>query len=420
MTEELYIFYRKLKALGNKLIFYMMRVFPIDKNLVSLCTFEGKGGFGCNPKYIAKQLHKKNPKYRFIWLVNDEAISKEFPDYIKKVNNTNIFSRAYWLSKSGVWIDNYRKPYGTSKRKNQLYINVNHYNVGIKATGLLRGKKFSKMAYLVSKNDSDMIDYLTIDSYWSESCFDKALVYDGEMLKIGSPRCDVLYGDRKKYKTQLIKKYNLQENSKILLYAPTFRETAKDGVRSVHLQTWTIDFERLIKVLEKKNDEKWYIFIKVHPQLANSFKGYKNPNLQNVVINVSDMDDIYELIAGVDSYITDYSSAVFEAGYARIPSFIYADDIKEYEHSRELMWEFTTDNKNEIYNNKKLTPKLDVKFPFSISQNNDELEKNIMDFDIIRYNKDMDEFEEKIGLIFDGKASERLCDFIVKKQENVI
>ena len=106
-----------------------------------------------------------------------------------------MWSRAYWLSRSKIWIDNYRKPLGTVKRKNQYYLNTNHYNMGIKATGLLRGERFSAMAYLVSKNDSDMIDELVIDSKWCEECFDKALVYEGHMLKAGSPRCDILYGN---------------------------------------------------------------------------------------------------------------------------------------------------------------------------------------------------------------------------------
>ena len=72
------------------------------------------------------------------------------------------------------------------KRNGQYYINVNHYTIAIKCTGLLRGKGFSEMAYLVSKNDSDMIDALVIDSDWCEQSFDKALVYEGTYLKTGA------------------------------------------------------------------------------------------------------------------------------------------------------------------------------------------------------------------------------------------
>ena len=84
--ENLYIVWRKLKAAGNKLCFVACRIFPIRNNRISICTFEGKGGFGCNPKYIAEELHQRNPNYEFIWFVND--LSKEFPPYIKKVPNT--------------------------------------------------------------------------------------------------------------------------------------------------------------------------------------------------------------------------------------------------------------------------------------------------------------------------------------------
>lgn len=35
---------------------------------------------------------------------------------------------------------------------------------------------------------------------------------------------------------------------------------------------------------------------------------------------------MYEILAGMGAYISDYSSACFEAGYAHIPVFLYADD----------------------------------------------------------------------------------------------
>ena len=225
--EIKYIKKRHRKALFEGIFFYVCRIFTIKKNLISVCTFEGKGGFGCNAKPLVEELHKRNPEYEFVWFVND--MSKEFPDYIRKVPNT-LFGRVYWLTRSKVWIDNYRKPYGTVKRNGQYYINVNHYTIAIKCTGLLRGKGFSEMAYLVSKNDSDMIDALVIDSDWCEQSFDKALVYEGTYLKTGAPRCDVLYGDRSKEKDKFHEKHNLPENAKVVMFAPTFREGAKNGV----------------------------------------------------------------------------------------------------------------------------------------------------------------------------------------------
>ncbi len=410
MKEAQYIKYRKLKALGNKICFYICRIFPIDKKMISVCTFEGKGGFGCNPKYIVQKLHKRNKDYKFVWFVND--MSKEMPDYIQKVPNT-LWSRAYWLSRSKVWIDNYRKPYGTCKRRQQYYLNVNHYTVGIKCTGLWRGEGFSKMAYLVSKNDSDMIDDLVIDSKWCEVVSPKGLVYDGTYLKTGAPRLDVLYGDRIEQKNIFKERHGIEKDAKVILYAPTFREGAKDGKRFVFSEEWSIDFKRLLDTLEKKTGDKWYLCVRVHPQLAPTFEDYHDEALKDRIINESQADDMYEILAGMDAYITDYSSACFEAGYAKIPVFIYADDIQKYANDRgSLMWNLATDPKDNVRNNMDITPEFDVKFPFSISTDNDELEKNIMEFDQENYNRGLDELHEKIGVVFEGNASKRLADII--------
>lgn len=410
LKENIYIMRRRWKAFWESLCFYICRVFPIQKNLISVCIFEGKGGFGCNAKPLVEELHRRNPAYKFVWFVDDMA--KQFPDYVKKVPNT-LWGRAYWLSKSKVWIDNYRKPYGTRKRKGQYYLNVNHYTIGIKCTGLLRGKGFSKMAYLVSKNDSDMIDGLVIDSAWCEQCFDKALVYGGNFLKTGAPRCDVLYGNRSGYQKLFREKYKLPSDAKVVMFAPTFREGAKDGKRFVFSEDWSIDFKRLIKNLEKRFGGIWYLCVRVHPQLAPTFHEYKNSDVKERIIDESQADDMYEILAGMDAYVTDYSSACFEAGFAQIPVFIYADDIQKYANDRgSLLWNLTSNPLDHVTNNKIMTPELDLVFPFPVATDNTELEKIITSFDERDYQYKLEQFHKSVELVFDGKASEKLADLL--------
>lgn len=412
MKQEMYFLYRKMKALGTSLIFYICRIFPVHKYRISICTFEGKGGFGCNPKYVVQALHQKHPECQFIWFVND--MHKQFPPYIKKVKNT-IWNRAFWLSTSQIWIDNYRKPYGTCKRKAQFYLNTNHYTVGFKSTGLWRGSAFSKMAYLVSKNDSNMIDAVIIDSKWCEDCFQKALLYDGRYIKSGSPRCDILFGKREQARRSFRRKYDLPDDVKILMFAPTFREGAKNGKRSVYSEVWTIDFARLLKNMKTKFGGVWYICIRVHPQLAPSFETYKNEEVQKFLIDESQADDMYEILAAIDAYITDYSSAAFEAGFAKIPVFLYADDIVQYTKDRgSLMWNMTGDTLDHITNNKNITPHINTKLPFSVATNNEDLEKHILDFDMQQYYHDIDVFCKEIDLVFDGKASNRIVKVLEK------
>ena len=410
IKEELYIRKRRFQAFLHSVQFYLCRVFPIKKNRIAVCTFEGRGGFGCNPKYIVEELHRRDTDLEIVWLVND--MSKEFPKYIKKVPNTN-WSRAYWLSTSKVWIDNYRTRYGTKKRKGQYYLNTNHYTLGIKTVGLWRGKGFSKMAYLVSKSDSDLIDELVIDSKFCEIMCPKGLIYEGSYLKTGAPRCDILYGDRTIIKRAYREKKGLSEDAKILLFAPTFREGAKDGKRFVYSEIWTIDFRRLLSNMESKFGGTWYICFRVHPQLAATFGEYKNPDIEGRILNESQADDLYEIMAAMDAYLTDYSSACFEAGFAKMPVFIYADDIKQYETDRgSLFWNMATDSLDNVRSNPDIFPGFDVQFPFLIATNNGELEKCIKAFDEEKYSECLDRFFSKNELVFTGKASAEIAERI--------
>lgn len=410
MNEQNYIRYRKIKAFGNQICFRLCRIFPIKRNRVSICTFEGKGGFGCNPKYIVEELHRRNKDYEFIWFVND--MKKEFPSYIKKVPNT-LWNRAYWLSTSKIWIDNYRKPYGTCKRKKQYYINTWHATIGFKSIGLWRGKEFSKMAYLVSKNDSDMIDKIVIDSEWCAEMYPKGMVYSGGFLWAGAPRCDVLYGNREKRKEQFCKKYNISKEIKLVMFAPTFREGSVNGKRTVFSEVWTLDFRRLLDNLEKQFGGEWYLCLRVHPQLASSVREYKDEYLKERLIDASRADDMYEILAAMDAFITDYSSAAMDAGYTHMPVFIYADDIEKYLNDRgSMLWNMSTDSYKPVTNNKDMTPNIDTVLPYPIAQNNDELENNILQFDEYKYNSMLKQFEKDVQLVFDGKASTRVADQI--------
>lgn len=410
VTEENYIRYRKAKAFGNKLCFFICRIFPIKKERISICTFEGKSGFGCNPRYIVEELHKRNKDYEFIWFVNDTQ--KEFPSYIRKVPNT-LWSRAYWLSTSKIWIDNYRKPYGTIKRRKQYYFQTWHGTIGFKSTGLLRKEAFSKMAYLVSKNDSDMIDYVIIDSKWCEVMDPQALVYDGDFLRTGAPRCDILYGDKTDIRNTFRKRFGLGLTDKIVIFAPTFREKNVNGVRSVYSEKWSINFERMILNFEKKFGGNWCLCLRVHPQLAKSIIDNFHSASQIKIIDISQEDDMNENLAAMDALITDYSSVAMDAGFMRIPVFIYADDIEKYIHDRgSVLWDFSRVSEGIVKNSQEMIPGIDTELPFDVAQNNDELERNILEFKEDKYAKRLDKFAKDVELIFDGKASKRVSDKI--------
>ena len=58
---------------------------------------------------------------------------------------------------------------------------------------------------------------------------------------------------------------------------------------------------------------------------------------------------------------------------------------------------------------------MDVKFPFPIASDNEQLEDDIMKFQQDEYDSRLDIFHEKVGLVFNGNASE----VIAKKINNI-
>lgn len=397
-AEERYVRKRIWKSGFQSILFYLCRVFPIRKKKIVFCCIEGTTGYTCNPKYIAEELIRRKEGYELVWLVND--VSKKFPEEIKAVRNT-LPNRAYHLATAHFWIDNSRKQLEVRKRKGQTYIQTWHAKLGFKPTCLDRGKSFSKIACLVSKHDSDMIDYVLSNSRWYDDTLPTGMLYNGKTLRTGSPRCDILVNGRGKAGKKVREEYGLPEDAKILMYAPTFRGGSQGINRAVEVGQGFPDGERLIWALEERFGGNWYLFLRLHPQLVarDLDKGVKGEgsgsgDAEDRIVDVSRTDDMYEVLAGCDAFMTDYSSAAFDAAVMEIPVFLYAPDYREYEGERgKLLWDMR-------------------RLPFPLAEDDGELDEKIREFDEEGYGKKLRELFEETGMVEDGKASGRIVDVI--------
>ena len=395
-SEELYILYRRAKAFLSWSVYLWCSIFPIKKNKIVFSAFEG-GGYGCNPKYIAEEvirrMNESGKKFELIWLVND--ISKKFPKEIKAVQNT-LLNRAYHLSTAKIWVDNARKNYGTRKRNGQFYMQTWHGPMGVKPVGRVRGKSFSKIAAIVTRYDAELEDCFLINSKYAFDNFKKSF-YDEPLVKTGSPRCDILVNDMKLRHENIRKKLKLPNNIKLVMYAPTFRGGSQNKNRSIFQEKAGLDF-RLLKIsLEKRFGGEWHILLRLHPQLALlNAKMDISDEFKSICTDISLEDDMYEYLAGVDLFITDYSSASVDAAVMRIPVLVYADDLDDYINDR---GSFIRD----IY-----------EFPFPVAKNNDELRDNILNFDKEKYLDRLNNFFIQEEVLEDGKASKRAVDIIEK------
>lgn len=368
---------------GVALLFYLFRVFPMKKNKVVIDSYGGRG-FGDNGKYIAKELLKRGGDIDIVWLCSD--LTEPMPDGIRKVSFFSVRS-IYEQVTAKLWIDNRRKPGYVRKRKNQIYIHTWHAGIALKRIEKDAVGALSNYYVKCAKRDSAMIDYLLSDSRWTTELYRNVFWYDGPILESGLPRQDVLVNPEAGLKEKVKEALGIPDDSRVILYAPTFR----DGHVDDPLQFYRLDWSMVLKAFSERFGGKWTGVMRLHPNIARLSKDLAR---HRSVVDGTNYPDMQELLVASDCVITDYSSTIIDYCPTGNLGFIFATDIDEYQKSRNFYFDIR-------------------ELPFPIGETNQELKEKILSFDAEKYQKDIYEFyHDKCGLYPVGSASETVCDLI--------
>lgn len=362
-------------------VYKMFSVFPIKRNKIVFSSYMGKG-FGDNGKYIALELLKQPSKYDIVWLCKN--MDEHFPEGIRKVKYRSLKS-IYEQVTAKIWVDNTRKPEYVCKRNGQYYIMTWHGGLGLKRVEKDAEKLLDPSYVERAKRDSRMADLFLSESEWTTELYDRAFWYNGEILKAGVPRQDILFTDSSALRKKIMSRYGLNEDTHIILYAPTFRNNM--GVQDLKL--FKLNWNLLLKALENRFGGRWRGFIRLHPNISNLDDGLLLH--ENGVFDVTDYPDMQELLSIADAVITDYSSCIFDFGLTKRPGFILAKDIKSYSKERNFTIQWS-----------------DV--PFAIAESDEELVNIIENFDSNFYEKKLYQFYHNYcGMYPTGQAAEAVA-----------
>ena len=298
----------------------------IDKDLAVFSAFDSRS-YNDNPRYISEALHEMKPDAKIVWLFKDvEKAKKSFdiPDYILPMNSISR-EGVGMLARARIVVDNFNKrSYIKLKYPDQFYIQTWHGDRAFKKVGYDNPGQYD---YLIEEHASLCV----AGSDYGEMQFRSAFRYKGEVLKCGYPRNDILLRDDPAESAAIRKRLGMDENTCLLLYAPTFRDVQQ---RAHQMQKANLDLLHVLDTLEKTTGEPWKCLVRAHYMSC----GIPTDETGGRLINVSAYPEMAELLKVSDALITDYSSCAGDFALTRRPIWLYQDDLEDYTSNNRALY----------------------------------------------------------------------------------
>ncbi len=166
-------------------------------------------------------------------------------------------------------------------------------------------------------------DHLVAPNEFSENIFRRAFSYEGNILKTGYPRNDILYHpDKEALAMQIKKELRLPEDKKVILYAPTWRD---DEYYGPGMYKFSLKLD-LCRMREELGNE-YVVILRTHYFIADALD---LSGFEGFAYNVSKYDDVARLYLVSDVLITDYSSVFFDYANLRRPMLFFTYDLEKY------------------------------------------------------------------------------------------
>lgn len=371
--------------------YFVSKFCKVKKNKIVFINFIN-WQYADNPKYLAEEfLARGFNNLDLVWFSNNQTDLKLIPSGLRVVNYNSVRA-LYEFMTAGIWVIN-ANPFlmlkkGAKKLKGTICMQTWHGTMGIKQESAAASSAYQNLGWTKwQKLSAQMYDYIFTDSEFEKEKYKTAFWGYGEILKYGIPRDKNFYIKGVDYSKKIKEYYNIPQENKILLYAPTWRVDKRCYV-------YNIDIKLLKRVLNQRFGGEWSILIRSHVQMKKAI--FNALYDKNEIVNAALYPDMQELLLAADVLITDYSSCVSEYTILQKPSFIYAADIKDFEQGFAY-------------------PITDL--PGDVATDNGELAQNILNFDYDKFRQKAQRFLDDKGHCDDENSCKRIVDFILDKME---
>ena len=371
--------YRNIQIVGARLLH------GYDDNMVLFSSFYNRT-YSDSPRYISEALHAARPETKIVWTFDEpEGIRERFdvPDYVQFYHTISPEGvRA--LARARVVVDNASKRfYLKFPGRGQVYVQTWHGDRAFKKVG------FDHAGHQVRMCEK-YATLVTASSDFGEKVLRSAFRYEGEVQKLGTPRNDILVRNDPAERAAIRAKLNLDDDTRILVYAPTYRDTEYLARQK---QEVPLDLSRALDTLERTTGEKWKCLVRAHYfSFGLSFEDYSDR-----LIPASDYPEMNELLLIADALLTDYSTCASDFVLLRRPIYLYQNDVEKYQSQD-----------REFY-----CPMSD--YGYWIAHTPEELDRLIEQTTPERAAENCDQIMQFYGMAETGRATEATVEYIISK-----
>lgn len=367
----------------TKILSIYTKLYSITHKVKKRILFSSYGGaqYSDSPRVICEKMHEMYPDYELIWMFENPD-EKVVPKYVIKVARKSL---KYYemMATCCAYVTNEDLKEGQFKRKGQYFVQCWH------ADRPLKKILYEIEDYNLIVADEYLTDLCVSASDFGDSMYERAFRYKGKILSNGMPRNDILFNYTSKQIEMIRKKLGINEEKKVLLFAPTFRDNMLKNFQKI-----SVDIERAMRILNERQD--WICLMRAH----TGVKEFDFKCDGERYIDVTEYDEIGELFLISDCLITDYSSCATDFILLKRPTILATFDLDEYiENCRELIDGF--DNMG-----------------FVIAKNQEQLNSLLENYDTIDGVEEYKKVADFFGIHESGNSACQICELIHRNMKN--
>ncbi len=352
-----------------------VRLFPLKENRVCFLSMHNEG-FCDSLGSVCEKLKEKRPDTEAVFITREDLSVK---NPFRLLSFFLVKSRLLATSKYVFLNDNFMPMGRLNFKKDAVITQLWHAEGAFKKFGFHISQP--ENVRKAEKAGNAKLTYVVCSGEGVRDIYAGAFgVKKEQVLPLGAPRCDYLLSgeNREKARAELEALYPQTKGKRVVLYAPTFRDTKEANLEILR----RFDTKKFTAAL----GEDYVLFVKLHPQV------HENCTVADAV-DVTEYDDVRKLALFCDVLITDYSSICMDFSFLDKKTVFFAYDLEDYKAKRDFYFDYET------------------YVPGKVARTVEEcIEAVKVDFDGERNKR----FKEMNFSFFDERSAERVINAIIK------